>query len=84
VSLGRYDRKGPAKRGANEHLLRLGERVRMLRERLDIDQAALAERCGKTQPWVSRLENGRLDLHLTSLFDLARGLRCSMVELLAW
>lgn len=80
----KYERKGKAERGTDKGLLRFGEHVRKLREKLEIDQTSLADRCNRTQPWVSRLERGLLDVNLTNLLVLARALRVSVLELMAW
>lgn len=78
----KYERKGQAEKGEDPILLKLGAKIRKLRDKLELRQDALAERCEKTQPWLSRVERGLQDVHVTDLYALARGLRVSAVELL--
>lgn len=78
----KYERKGPAEQGKDPILLKLGAKIRKLRDKLELRQEALAERCEKTQPWLSRIERGLHDVHVTDLYALARALRVSVVELL--
>jgi ribosome-binding protein aMBF1 (putative translation factor) len=79
-----YERKGKPNKGDNPFLVRLGARVRELRETLEIDQGTLAERCDHSQPWVSYLERGHSDISVTELPKLAKALRTTVVELLTW
>lgn len=78
----KYEHRGKAKRGEDPILLKLGAKIRKLRDALELRQDALAERCGKTQPWLSLIERGLHDMHVTDLYALARGLRTSVTELL--
>lgn len=80
----KYERKGKALKGDNQFLVRLGARVRELREKLEIGQDVLAERCEHTQPWVSNLERGRIDARASILPKLAKALRTTVGELLTW
>lgn len=84
MTLSKYERKGPAKKGEDKNLVRFGAHVRALREKLEIDQYVLAERCERTQAWVSQVENGKMNVTLTALLALAKALRVPVVELLAW
>jgi transcriptional regulator with XRE-family HTH domain len=81
VTADRYHRKGKPQTGDRPTLVRLGKRVRSLRETLEIGQHQLAERLEMTQAWVSRLENGLVDPPVTKLTALARALRTTIPSL---
>lgn len=78
----KYHRKGKPQTGEMPTLVRFGKKVRELREKLEIDQDALAERIDMTQAWVSRLENGHIDPTVTKMQALAKALRTPLSSLL--
>ena len=59
---------------------RLGTRIRTLRKRAGLTQAALAEKAGLAVDAVARIERGTRDPRLRSLSRLAKGLGCSLPE----
>jgi transcriptional regulator with XRE-family HTH domain len=58
-----------------ETLKVIGENVRKLRQLSDIKQEDLALKLGKSIKWLSQLENGLIDLHLSNLFSIAEILK---------
>jgi transcriptional regulator with XRE-family HTH domain len=62
---------------------RVGVRVRLLRERLGLTQQDLAERAAIDPASLSRIERGRIGLHLSTVERLAYGLGLSPAALLA-
>jgi transcriptional regulator with XRE-family HTH domain len=59
-----------------------GKRIKMLRTKRGLTQAALAERAGLTLAYIGRLETGHYDPQLSTLKRLARALKVSLAELL--
>jgi transcriptional regulator with XRE-family HTH domain len=59
----------------------LAKRVKQLRKKRGLTQAALAERAGLTLGYIGRLEIGRHDPQLSTLYKLANALRVSIAEL---
>lgn len=60
----------------------LGRRVRAARRRLGLTLAELGETVGKPAPYLSQLENGKVEPKLGLIADLAAALRCSTADLL--
>ncbi len=61
----------------------IGRRVKRRRLQLGMTQADLAAAVGKKQAWLSRVENGRLELDRTTLINqLAAALHCHPNELI--
>ncbi len=60
----------------------LGEAVRLLRERAQLTQDALAERSGLSRSTLRRIESGRVDATWGSLRRLAAGLGVELADLL--
>ncbi|AUH44999.1 helix-turn-helix domain-containing protein [Streptomyces sp. CMB-StM0423] len=61
----------------------IGRRIKRLRLRLGMAQADLAVAVGKTQGWLSRVENGRLELDRAGLINqIAAALHCHPNDLL--
>jgi transcriptional regulator with XRE-family HTH domain len=67
----------------NEHDRRFAARLRALRETAGFSQRELAERLGKPQASISRLESGRRSALLPELFALAGIFRLTLAALLA-
>lgn len=61
----------------------VGAVVALLRQRSGITQGELARLTGLTQPTVSRIERGKLELQLFDARAIARALKLELVELLA-
>lgn len=80
--LRRTSGEAPAE-GDEPILVRLGANVRKLRELHGWSQTELAERCGgKSQLWVSYIERGVRDTHVSSLALLAKALKANVPALL--
>ena len=60
----------------------LGHRVRHFRRRAGLTLAQLGERIGRPVPFLSQLENGKVEVRLTTINDLAGALACTAMELL--
>jgi XRE family transcriptional regulator, fatty acid utilization regulator len=60
----------------------LGHRVRDARRRAGLTLAQLGAEVGKPAPYLSQLENGKVEPKLGLVRDLARALRCTTAELL--
>ena len=52
----------------------LAERLRQERLEAGLTQQQLADRIGAKKSYISRIENGKTDIQLTTLFRLFRGL----------
>ncbi|MCE2532504.1 MAG: ImmA/IrrE family metallo-endopeptidase [Acidimicrobiia bacterium] len=60
----------------------LGQRIRHERRRKGLTLAELGELVGRPAPYLSQLENGRIEPRLSLLGDLARALGCTAGDLL--
>jgi transcriptional regulator with XRE-family HTH domain len=58
-----------------------GKRIKVLRAKRGLTQAALAERAGLTLAYIGRLETGHYDPQLSTLKRLAKALRVTVREL---
>ena len=50
--------------------LRIGFKIRNARESLDMTQEQLAEKVGTKKSYISRLENGKCDIQLSTLYKI--------------
>lgn len=72
-----YGEKGTAERAvfdAETEAFCLAETLREERLRAGLTQEQLAERVGTKKTYISRIENGRTDIQLSTLFRLFEGL----------
>ncbi len=60
----------------------LGAAVRIRRRTLGISQDALAEQCGVSFQQIQKYENGANRISFSRLVQIARALRCRVVELM--
>ena len=60
----------------------LGRRVREARRKAGLTLAELGAKVGRPAPYLSQLENGKVEPKLGLVADLATHLRCSTAELL--
>jgi transcriptional regulator with XRE-family HTH domain len=60
----------------------LGAAVRLRRKTLGISQEALAEQCGVSFQQVQKYENGANRISFSRLVQIARALRCRVVDLM--
>lgn len=59
----------------NEQILQISARIRELREILDMDSKAVAEKLGIPEEEYLRYENGEDDIPISVLYDTARCFR---------
>lgn len=59
----------------------IGLNIRVLRTRRELSQEELGDLTGIKRSYVSEIENGKHNLSLTTLFKLAKALKCQLVEL---
>jgi transcriptional regulator with XRE-family HTH domain len=60
----------------------LGAAVRLRRKTLGISQEALAEQCGVSFQQIQKYENGANRISFSRLIQIARALRCRVVDLM--
>ena len=61
----------------------IGQRLKQLRKDAGLSQVQVAERLGKPQSYVSKIEAGTKSLHLYEVFSYADALGVARAELLA-
>ena len=61
--------------------IRVGEKIKKIRERKNLSQQELAARCNFEKSNMSRIESGRTNLTLKSLFIISEALDVSIKEL---
>jgi transcriptional regulator with XRE-family HTH domain len=61
----------------------MGKRLKTLRTKKKLSQAALAQRAGLSREYVNKIEAGRYDPPLSTLNTLAKALGVTVTELLA-
>lgn len=66
-----------------EELIKLGNRVKYLREKFGMSQVELANSIGKDQPSINRLEKGNINPSYIYLLEICNGLGIPMHELVA-
>jgi transcriptional regulator with XRE-family HTH domain len=59
-----------------------GENLRKIREKKGFSLNDLASRCEIDKSNISKIENGHVNLQLTKIFELAKGLEVEPFELL--
>jgi putative transcriptional regulator len=64
-----------------EKLIRLGLKVKELREEKGLSQTELAYKIGKDQPSINRLEKGKVNPSIMYLLQICEGLEVSLIEL---
>ncbi|MEI8366446.1 MAG: helix-turn-helix transcriptional regulator [Parachlamydiaceae bacterium] len=62
--------------------LGFGERVRKMRQKLDVSQEELAFRSGLHRTYVGSVERGERNLSLENIFVFAKALKCDPKDLL--
>ncbi len=70
-----YGEKGTATRRAYEQefeTFKLGVMLQELRKEKGLTQEQLAERCGTTKTYISRIENNASDIRLSTLIKIIR------------
>lgn len=70
-----YGKKGTAKRDKFEagfEAFKLGVMIQELRKEQGLTQEQLAEKCGTTKTYISRIENNASDIRLSTLMRIIR------------
>lgn len=70
-----YGKRGTAKRKAYEQefeAFKLGVLIQEMREKQNLTQEQLAEKCGTTKSYISRIENNASDIRLSTLMRIVR------------
>ena len=65
-----------------KRLLEIGENIRRQREKFNLSQDDVVERCDVTKGNLSMIENGNKDFYYTTLLEIAKGLGIEAKELL--
>ena len=68
-------------KGADEMLIKLGGRIRDIRVKREITQARLAELCNIQKSSISRIEAGKSNITMATLFCIAYALEMELEEL---
>ena len=63
-------------------LVRLGKRIRALRDELDISQEELADRAGIHRNYISQIEGGKRNVSFYNVVRIARALRVTPSSLI--
>lgn len=66
----------------NENLIKLGLRIKYLRQLLNISQEKLAHKCEFDRTYISLLERGKRNPSYLNLLQLSKGLEVSISKLL--
>ncbi len=70
-----YGKRGTKKREAYEQefeAFKLGVLIQEMREKQNLTQEQLAEKCGTTKSYISRIENNASDIRLSTLMRIIR------------
>ena len=70
-----YGKRGSKKREAYEQefeALKVGVLIQEMREQQNLTQEQLAEKCGTTKSYISRIENNASDIRLSTLMRIVR------------
>jgi DNA-binding XRE family transcriptional regulator len=70
-----YGKRGTKKREAYEQefeAFKIGVLIQELREQQSLTQEQLAEKCGTTKSYISRIENNASDIRLSTLMRIVR------------
>jgi transcriptional regulator with XRE-family HTH domain len=59
------------------------ENVNKIRRMNDLSQRQLSEKVGSPRTWISKIENGKVDLTINSLERLAKALGVSIIDLIS-
>ncbi|MCL1942461.1 MAG: cupin domain-containing protein [Candidatus Azobacteroides sp.] len=67
----------------NEQIKQIAERLKGLREALDLSQEEMAAQCGKTSNEIDLYESGLIDIPLSFLFDVAQNFKIETATLIS-
>lgn len=62
--------------------VKIGLRIKALREKTGLNQDDFADVCGLHRAYVGKIENGYFDLRITTLHRIAHGLKTDLAGLL--
>jgi len=62
--------------------IRIGERIKIIRKSKKITQKELAEKVGVTHEWICKLENGKANVTLSLLNNIADNLTVELEQLM--
>jgi transcriptional regulator with XRE-family HTH domain len=62
--------------------VKIGQRIKSLREKAGLNQDEFADLCGLHRARVGKIENGWFDLRVTTLYRIAQGLKIDLANLL--
>ena len=65
-----------------DRLRKVGDKIREIRESLNLSQDDVVRRCDVTKGNLSNIENGNKDFYFTTLLEIAKGLGVEAKELL--
>jgi transcriptional regulator with XRE-family HTH domain len=68
---------------ADKLLLRLGHRIRKLREQHGWTQVEMAERVGLDRSFLADVERGRRNISIRNLYVIARGFKKTLSQLVS-
>lgn len=68
-------------RSMTEALIKLGLKIRRLRERSGLSQEAFADKCGFDRTYISMVERGKRNISFSNLVRIAQGLAVSVSSL---
>ena len=66
----------------NQELLKLGKKIKNIRNSLNLSQETLADICEFDRTYISLLERGKRNPSYINLLKLSKGLKISLIELL--
>jgi HTH-type transcriptional regulator / antitoxin HipB len=70
-----YGKRGTKKRDAYEQefeVFKLGVLIQEMRQKQNLTQEQLAEKCGTTKSYISRIENNASDIRLSTLMRIVQ------------
>jgi len=66
----------------NEELIKLGKKIKIIRNQLGLSQEALAEVCAFDRTYISLLERGKRNPSYINLIKLSKGFNMTISKLL--
>jgi len=66
----------------DELQIKIGLRIKALREKTGLNQDDFADLCGLHRAYVGKIENGRFDLRVKTLHKIAHALKTNLAGLL--
>lgn len=66
----------------DELQVKIGLRIKALREKTGLNQDDFADLCGLHRAYIGKIENGRFDLRVKTLYKIAHALKTNLAGLL--